>query len=50
MVTVQDSDMKSNTAVKAGRVCVCVCVWGGGHGSVIGEAILYENLTEIKYK
>jgi hypothetical protein len=26
--TVKDSDMKSNIAVKAGFVCVCVCVGG----------------------
>jgi hypothetical protein len=45
---VKDSDMKSNIAVKAGFVCVCVCV--GGVWGVLGEAILYGNLAERKYK
>ena len=49
MVTVKDSDRKSKTAVKASFVCVCMCVCVGV-GGVLGEAILHENLTEIKCK
>jgi len=53
MVTMKDSDMKSNTAVNAGCVCVCVCVcvWGGGGGlrGVLGGTI-YMNTSSKKKK